>query len=737
MPRSSPIFQSFNGGEFSPHMDGRVDQEKYYTGCKTLENFIPIIPGPAVRRGGTRFVAPVKDETQRTWLSTFSFNREQSYVLEWGNLYIRFFVNRGQLLDGAVPFEVVTVFNTAALISQDGTFALQTAQSQDVLFVVHSAGDRLPRQLRRMGATDWTFVNYNNREGPFLDLDADQTIEVTASAETGTITLTASADLFVADHVSLLFYMEPEDLAGETAWFSGNTVATGDINRNAGNIYEALSPGGGTGPSPPVHERGIGNDGAVDWRFLHSNYGIARITAVNSPTSADAMVLVGKRLPRLVTTGNPTTWWAFEAWSAIEGFPTSVALYKERLLFSKVRTLYGSRVGNLFNHNRKIGPDFTPDAAFVLQMAVEGVDEIRWMLPLHNALAVGTAGSEVVVAAATSNEAFSAQNATAVEQTNYGALRLPALRIGNVALFVQRGATKIREYRFALEEEQYLAPDLTVLADHITQAGIVDYAFASEPYSVLWVVLDDGQLLGLTHNRDRGVVGWHRHPMSGFVESCAVIPNPNGKADDLWLIIRRTVMGQTRRYVEVMEQPLGESQPKDDAFYVDSGTTFEITGAPQTVFAGLEHLEGLTVQILADGAVLPAQVVSGGSVTVGTPVERVAHIGLPYTSRLQPMRMEAGAADGTAQGRMKRIHKVIVRLVRTLGGLAGKDFETLAEILYRTHPMEMDESPDLFTGDKELTVDGGWDRDGYICIEQRDPLPMTVSAIMPHAVTND
>jgi hypothetical protein len=749
MARHYAIWQSFNGGEFSPAIDGRVDQEKYFTGAKTLENFIPTVPGPAVRRGGTRFVAEVKDQSKRTWLSTFQFNEEQSYIVEWGENYLRLFVNRAPLMSGGAPLEVATPYAEADLIAPQGTFALQTVQSADVLFVVSVKGDQQPRQLRRAGAIDWTFPVYDNLEGPFHDLRSDEAITLVASAATGAITLTASAALFTDADIGKLVYLEPENLAAVGSWQPGLGVGGGDIDvvprRNAGNIYLCRGPiTGATGAAPPIHDRGIGNDGVIDWEYLHSNYGLAAITAIASATVAQATVV--KRLPDESATypqagvvANPTKWWAFEAWSDADGWPTTAALYKERLFFGKGRTIYASQVGDFFSHNRKIGPDFTPDAALVLAMATESVDEIRWMMPIANALAVGTAGSEVIVAGATENQPFSSTNATAVVMTSVGSQRLQAIRIGNVALFVQRHGRKIHEYRFALEEDRYVAPDLTILADHILANGVIDCCYQQEPDSILWVATGAGELHALTHNRDRGVVGWHRHPLGGdgFVESCASIPHPDGTHDDLWLIVRRTVNGTTRRYIEILERPLARGASKDDAFYVDCGVSYSVAGAPQTVFSGLDHLNGETVHILADGAVLPPQTVLGGQVTLSEPAARKVHIGLPYASRLQTMRVEAGASDGTAQGRIKRIAKVVLRLDTTLGGRVGTRFDRLSEILYRSSAMEMDEAPDLFTGDIRMSLDGDWSREGHICIVADQPLPMTVTAIVPQVSTND
>ena len=85
MPKASVIQTSFNAGELSPTLDGRVDLAKYGSGCSKMENFIPLVQGGARKRSGTRFVKEVKDSTKATRLIPFEFNTDQAYILEFGH----------------------------------------------------------------------------------------------------------------------------------------------------------------------------------------------------------------------------------------------------------------------------------------------------------------------------------------------------------------------------------------------------------------------------------------------------------------------------------------------------------------------------------------------------------------------------------------------------------------------------------------------------------------------------
>lgn len=201
MPKASPILSSFNAGELSPMLDGRVDLDKYAHGCRILENFIPAVQGPIYRRGGTRFVREVKNSAdENTWLTKFEFNVEQSYVLEIGDQYIRFYTDHGILLDGAIPYEVVTPYLSADLTNADGGFALSmNAQTGDVIYIAHP---KYPlAKLSRNGALTWTYEVVDTTNGPFKDENSDKTIGVYTNGVSGSITITATSAIFFADQV--------------------------------------------------------------------------------------------------------------------------------------------------------------------------------------------------------------------------------------------------------------------------------------------------------------------------------------------------------------------------------------------------------------------------------------------------------------------------------------------------------------------------------------------------------
>jgi hypothetical protein len=758
MSKASPIQTSFNAGELSPRLDGRVDLGKYAAGCKRLENFIPMIQGPALRRSGTRFVNEVKNSANRTWLIRFEFSETQSYILEFGDQYIRFYTNHGQVLSGGSAYEISSPYTAADLTNANGTLKLRFVQSGDVVYFVHP--NYAPRKLSRLAPTNWTLTEVVFEGGPFQDIDPDETVTVYASAATGTITLTASGNIFSAADVGSLFLIESEDGGDILPWESQRDfgVATNPLNqrrRSDGKIYICATnytpPAGETiytGSTRPTHTSGTFRDGSgtitgtsldgpigVDWTYESLDFGYVKITAYTSPTQVTAVVQ--KRLPfNVVTSSYPSTRWAFSRWSATDGYPTNVAFFRERLVFATGQTIDMSVAADFENFSdRNTSGEVTADMAIAIQVSSDTVNTIEWLSP-SDGLLIGTAGGEFVAGEVTTDEPLGPGNVKITQQSLFGSKSVIPQQIGDTILFVQRSGKKMRELQYEFSSNGYKSTDLTVLADHISNGGIVDIAYQQEPHSIVWAARTDGILLGFTYNREQDVLGWHRHVIGGdgIVECVEHIPNPNGTQDDLWMIVRRTINGQTKRYIEYLEEDFTEESALTDAFFVDSGLSY--SGAATTTLSGLGHLEGETVQVLVNGAAHPDRVVTSGAITLQVPAT-TASVGLGYQSTIQTMRIEAGARDGTAQGKTKRINKMVIRFLATVGAIAGPDDNTLDRIQFRSGSDPMDQPVPLFTGDKLMEWPSGYDFDGYIVVKQDQPLPMTVVALMAQLTTQD
>lgn len=739
MSKASPILENFNTGEMSPLLAGRVGFEKYPNGASILENFIPTTQGPNQRRAGTRFVFPVKNSAKKVLLVPFEYSVTQAYMLEFGDYYVRFYTwdastkVRGILTSGGVPVEVATPYAEADLYNADGTPRLRFIQSGDFLYLTHSKYQQ--RILKRLTATSFEMLNYEVNGGPWKSLNGTAA-SVYASAETGTVTITASTGLFQAAHVGSLFYLESRDVNAVPAWEVGKVITAGARRRSDAKTYEALN-GGTTGTSRPVHTEGalIDGDAGVQWQYRDAGYGYVRITGFTSNVSITAVVV--ERLPsQVVGSGFNTTRWAYGEWSTVEGWPSDVAFFRERLWFGRGQTLWGSVSADFTDFAPRTYGQVTADMAITVTLVSGKINDVQWIATDRD-LVAGTAGGEFAIGELTNGEPLGPANKRSRVLSTFGSRAIPPIKNVESLLFVQRSGLKARETFYDFGSDGYKSSDTTVLAEHITASGITQMAFAPDPDQVVWCVRADGVLLGFTWNNEQAVRGWHRHPIggSGIVESVAVMPAAEGDRSELWMVVRRTIGGVTKRYVEYMERTYRVGDAQSSQFYVDSGLTY--TGAATTTISGLGHLEGQTVSVLVNGAPHPNVVVESGSIELQI-AATVAQIGLPCPARYRSMRLEAGARDGTSQGKTKRIHKCVLRLLYTGGGKYGAlNGGPMDDLLLRSSTALMGQPAPLFTGDKVVPWPDGYNTDAYVGFEIDQPVNAVLVAVMPQISTSD
>ncbi len=588
MPRTTLSLNSFVSGEFSAKMDGRVDFEKYSSGTKTLQNFLVHPQGAATRRVGTQFIAEVKNSAKKVRLIPFEFSTTQTYILEFGDQYMRVYKDKGQVLSGGSPFEISTPYLEAEL------FDLKFAQSADVLYICHPNHD--VRKLSRTGHTNWTLA---------------------------TVSFTQTSSLTIS----------------------------GANNR-----------------------------------------------------------------------------------------PSCVSFFEQRLVFANTnnnpQTLWFSKAGDYENFTTGTNAD----DAMIYTIASNQVNAIQYLKAVRT-LVVGTSGGEFTVSADGTDASITPTNIAIKRQSSYGSSSVDAIPAGNAILFLQKAKRKIRELAYNFDSDGYVAPDLTILNESVTKSGVNQMVYQQEPDSIIWCVRDDGELAGLTYQRSENVVAWHRHIFGGAfgngIAVCESAASISGELteDEFWVVVKRTINGATKRYVECFSNFDFDETDATDFRFLDSHLSY--SGSATTTLSGLAHLEGQTVSILADGSVHANKVVSSGQITLDRSVTK-ACVGLAYDSILQTMRVEGGAAEGTSQGKTKRISKVVLRLFETVGVKVGPSLSDLETVPFRTTSSNLSAPVDtLLAGDKEIEFRDDYNSDGFIFIKQDQPLPCSVLAIYPTLVTSD
>jgi hypothetical protein len=435
--------------------------------------------------------------------------------------------------------------------------------------------------------------------------------------------------------------------------------------------------------------------------------------------------------------------WSLGAFSDTTGHPSCVTFFEQRLVFagttSQPQTIFFSKSGDYENMDANIGGTVADDDAIIYTIASNQVNAIRFMTATRT-LIIGTAGGEFTVSGGGVDSAVTPTNILIKKQSNHGAANVDAIAVGNATLFLQRAKRKIRELAYNFDVDGYIAPDMTILAEHISEGGLTQMAYQQEPNQVIYAVRGDGELIGLTYQREQQVTAWHRHIFGGafgsgkaVCESVAVIPTDDTEYE-VYVIVKRTINGATRRFVEYINN-FDFTETDNTTFnFLDSALAY--SGSAVTTISGLDHLEGQTVSILANGATHPDKTVSNGSITLDRSSTNVK-VGLSYSSILQTMRLDAGSQNGTSQGKTKRIYEITIRLYESVGVEVGESLDNMERIPFRTSSDPMDQGIPPFTGDKAVEFRGNYDTDGFIFVRQTQPLPLTILSLYPELQTND
>lgn len=707
---------NFTAGELSPRMLGRVDIARYQNGAEIIENAWPLVHGGCTRRDGTLHAAPAKFAAKRARLIPYVFNKSQAYMCEFGDLYVRVYYPSGVY----TGVELVSPY-TEAMLS-----AIDYVQGADTMFIFNN---QVPIQrLRRITDLQWSLAPAPFVTKPFDEKGINFATSATISdVSVGTgRTFTSSASVFMASDVGREIW-SGGGIAKITAVGSA-TVATVQVVTAfpvTPMATWALKGSPQTTLSPSV----VGTVGSVisltlgaaGWRsddvgkFVKVNGGLVEITAVSSSTVVSGIV----RGANTSTVAAPANAWSLEAsvWNDFDGYPSTGTLHEQRLVAAGSpnfpQTIWESRTGEYLNF--ELGTK--DDDAMSFTVSSDQINPITHMAQIKALIAL-TYGGEFSLTGGV-EKPITPTNIQVKNQSVYGCNNVKPVRIGNELYFIQRSDRKLRALAYKYDSDAYGAPDMSVLSEHATLSGVIDMAYQQEPESILFLVRNDGVIATLTVDRDQDVVGWARQVTDGKFESVASIPTTGG--EQMWAIVNRTVNGNTVRYVERFVSGIN----------VDCGIS-ATSGPGAAVWTGLGHLEGKTVDIVADGVPMPQQVVTGGQVTISRNAFAV-QIGLPYKTRIKTLTPEVQGSTGSAQGNSMRVAEITLRFLETIGCVVNGQpiaFRVLGENV-------LNQPAQPFTGDHRLE-NLGWDRgQASITIEQNQPLPFHLLCVIKKMTIND
>lgn len=459
-----------------------------------------------------------------------------------------------------------------------------------------------------------------------------------------------------------------------------------------------------------------------------ANYRAFVITAFTSTT-----VVSAKLDDAPLTVAQGTLQWRLGGWGITPGWPAHVATFEGRKCYARTNTqpsaIWGTKNGGYGTYL-----DFSTSVPLLdddaISFTLSDVNEIQWIAEGGEDLFIGTAGAARFMGRDSPNLPFSATNFRQTLASTHGSQNVHPARAGNATLFASSFGKAIREFA-PNDVGGYSTPDISIKSDHLFAPTFPEMVYAQEPDSIVWAPNATGELVGMTYEKEQDMAGFHHHQMggNGFVENVAVIPGPDTMRDELWMIVRRTIGGVTKRYIERMAAPYdGLTIAQADAWCLDCAILYN--GAPTTTVTNLGHLNGLTVQVYADGARQADKVVSGGSITLDFAASKVL-VGLGYQSIAQTLPSNLSVGDGSGLGRKKKVVYGLVDVMDAGSLKTGRDVAGAEEILFRDTTDQLGAAVPLQSGFKKGRFKTSWYDNGQMYMVADGPFPATVRSITP------
>lgn len=748
---------SFTSGEISPALYARVDLAKYRAALKSALNVFVHPHGGVSNRAGLEFCEEVKISANPTRLLPFQFGLDQSYGVEIGNIYFRV------LKDGSYILNATTVAITSVTNANPGVFTAAAhgfLAGQDIYVSGFSRADLAGRRLYVFSPTTNTF-QLKDAFGNLIDTTTWGALGAgSANAFIETATPYSSADLFdicatqeadVQYWTHTLYPIEKLSRLSETSWTLATPTLAPSISApgaaptvvaspSSGSVtpynykYSAISATTGEESLPSAASANQTNDLTVA-----GNKNTLTLTAVTGASryviykldngvygyigGTTGLSFVDQNITADVSDGPQT---GNNPFVGAGNYPRCSTFYEQRLVFAaplnNPQAVFMSQSTSYENFGFSTPAKASDSLSF--RIRARQVNVIRAMLPTRGLMLLSS-GAEWTVSGGSQD--FISPSQIVIKNEGYrGAASVQPLVVGNVILFAQRSGGVIRDFSYDFTNDSFTGTDLTILARHLFEGRqIKSWAYAQALYSIVWVILDNGTCVSLTYLKEHQVWAWTRHQTDGVFEDVMVLQTAT--EDVPYFIIRRTINGQSKRYIERLRSRLITDVV--DGFFVDCGLTYN--GAPATVIAGFWHLEGKTVNALADGNVVRNLVVTNGRITLPRAASKV-HAGLPYTAEIRTLEADMGMLQtmGTVQGRMKSVSEVTIRVEKSRGMFIGSERERMTEWKQRAGE-DWNEAISLYTGDVFHTIDADWSTVASIVIRQTDPLPMTILALMP------
>ena len=754
---SNPLYISqlaFTTGEVSPDVSSRFDLEQYKSALLEAENVVIRPYGAVAKRQGSQYVGQVKYSDKPTRLFEFTTNTNNSFMLEFGHLYIRVWRN-GEYTN----LEINTPFEDEIIND------LNIIQSGDVMFIC--SGKYPIQTLSRYSDTDWRMSAYKLTEQPYDEINTDNGHTLTVNGDT----ITSTKDLFTQDMVGsviqIAYYIEAVHTS-KTGEAVEKKYGAGRFSKYEKTVYnnidyniERFSTDVELSWKFTTHGTWEGtvkiqisnNDGQTwkDYRTYTSKsdynvtdsgkieagarlkyisdiqkgsvncdlsilpfmqYGVVEITSIENGKTAKVNILNG------IKEGEPSNKWKLGSWNRGSGYPKLCTFYQDRFVVAatnkKPNYIWMSRTGDYPNFGvEKVEGTITDDSAITLPVINRKMCEIRHLIPAND-LIILTSGNEWIVSG---DKTITPTNCNLKTQTQRGALSCEPQFIGNRCVFVQERGGTVRDMGYSYESDNYTGQDLTLFVKTRVRGYLtITSAYAQDPDSIIYYIRNDGEINCLTYIPEQKVYGWSHFVTNGKYLYCESVSE--GEQDSLYTLVERTLQGKKVKCIERMV-PLYSDGVN---VFLDCYVEFKSSNAIDSI--NIPHLSGQTVQVVIDDKQQPDMVVPDDGLLQLNVSGSNIKIGLPFTSKIRIPSVEMQMQDGTLQGRVATVSRVVLRMYKSFGGKIGRTFDRMDDITLSPN--------ELFTGDKPVILPKmgiNYSTDTSICIKHSDPFPFNLLSI--------
>jgi len=682
-------------------------------------------------------------------LIPFEFNNQQTYILEFGNLYVR-----------------IRKHNESSYIQIDSPYTdedienIDYIQKGDVLFMVD--GNHSPKQLERLSDISWQIVDYVYTGGPFKEADED--IKGYFDYNDSKYLVHSSGYSFTPADIGKMFNIETyfkaqtiyKGTVGTTSWTSSaivvgsswSFVTTGTwagtikilisddnsswkeykvmsstINDSKGS-YNANITGDFDGIKFVKIQTDLTQDDHCQLTFQSIGfYENIAFKVIDYISSSSAQIKVEDFDDSIVKSANNYAVSAnaepLQASSWEDGaYPKHITFYQDRLVFANSRnypfTIWASETSNYYSF--KIHSELVDSDSIQTNVVGDGLNEITAIVSLMSLIAFtenGVFRTGIDVWNATGDFALT-------RQSRGGSSSVRPITIDNSCIYVKPTKDAIKDFYYQYQIDAYAGDQLDILARNLFENKKIKQLAFQEQDKTIWVLFEDGSMAYCCYMKEQEVLGWNKFETSGKVVSIATIMSNFN--DTLYLAVER----ENGICIERLDKRFNSKEVKDQIF-LDSSIVHEESGAYFNTITGLNHLNGQSVDILADGFVIKNVLVENGTVTLNSYVTK-AIIGLPYETRVETLDINYQGNGNATFGDKRRAVSAVVQFIDSCDCKMGTSNGPLDEVIFRTNEPLGTPTP-LKTEKKDINLTSSHNEEEHIVIVQDKPLPFTVCAI--------